>query len=847
MRVTVHAMIIALIVATTSGAAVVAESVRAPLAVISSSFVTRVGAQLVLDGQPFKFTGVNMYNANSDGWCREQPTDAELAAAFHALGRGQVVLRAWFFQPLATAKWTGVRDWTHFDRTLALAKAAGVRIIATLTDQWGECGDGGNGRYKTRDWYTGGYLTPDPAETDPSPPRQNVYLQWDSYYDYVQQVVSRYKDEPAIIAWQLINEAEVKVASGDSTCATAAPPAPQPSTGPSPTQSPNPTPTAPPPPQDSLTVLKTWATTMADTIRGLDGNHLISLGTIGSGQCGASDTEYQELHTITNIDLCEYHDYSLAAMPGDIYNGLQRRIDQCNALSKPLFVGETGIRPSDVGGTLEARSALFDDKFNTQFAAGVVGELMWDYSSTPSTLNNYDIGPGDPALRRFQDVPLAPTNVVAAAGDGTASVSWRAPSSDGASDILDYTIYGNGAVVATAAANARTASFAVTNGTSYSFAVSARNAIGSSASSAASASVTPTAGSAPPAIVTGDVPPSTSLTVSTSTSPPTPANPLTTSVTVPSTGAGGSISVVQTAATGAAPSGYLLMGQQIDIVSTALTTTSNPLSITFTVDDTAVRGAFALGPADPLPVASSVDITRAEGTGAPVVIGACAATAPSITPDPCVSAREYVNGDLQVTVLTSSASRWTTVVRPVAVTVLDAGYRPRAVTVQQGGAVSWTFSGTRAHTVTDASRLGTATKQALFNSGPLVTGRFGYVFRAAGTYPYGSTARGDTMTGAIEVPVLTSPTTGTTTTPFVLTWSSAAIPGYVFDVSYRFQPAGGATWTEWRWQAGQTLTTRTFTPARGAGTYAIIARIRNSTTGNASLWSPETRIVVRAP
>jgi hypothetical protein len=163
--------------------------------------------------------------------------------------------------------------------------------------------------------------------------------------------------------------------------------------------------------------------------------------------------------------------------------------------------------------------------------------------------------------------------------------------------------------------------------------------------------------------------------------------------------------------------------------------------------------------------------------------------------------------------------------------------------------VVWTFAGTRAHTVTDASRLGTAAKPALFNSGPLVTGRFGYVFRAAGTYLYGSLAPRDpsSMTGAVEVPVVASPVSGTTNTTFTVLWSAATITGYVFDISYRFQRAGTTTWTEWRWQAGQTATSARFAPNRGAGTYALIARLRNGATGNASLWSPETRIIVRAP
>ena len=45
------------------------------------------------------------------------------------------------------------------------------------------------------------------------------------------------------------------------------------------------------------------------SIKSIDPNHLVSLGTIGSGQCGTSGDYYKQLHAIPTIDLCEVHDY----------------------------------------------------------------------------------------------------------------------------------------------------------------------------------------------------------------------------------------------------------------------------------------------------------------------------------------------------------------------------------------------------------------------------------------------------------------------------------------------------------------------------------------------------------
>jgi hypothetical protein len=91
--------------------------------------------------------------------------------------------------------------------------------------------------------------------------------------------------------------------------------------------------------------------------------------------------------------------------------------------------------------------------------------------------------------------PAAPTGVAATAGNATAAVTWVAPTDTGTAAISGYTVTskpGNIQVNATAAARTATVS-GLTNGTSYTFTVVAKNSVGSSPASAASAAVTPTA------------------------------------------------------------------------------------------------------------------------------------------------------------------------------------------------------------------------------------------------------------------------------------------------------------------------------------------------------------------
>jgi len=114
--------------------------------------------------------------------------------------------------------------------------------------------------------------------------------------------------------------------------------------------------------------------------------------------------------------------------------------------------------------------------------------------SVPSVASIVRLDPAPPAA------PAAPTAVAASAGNGTASVTWTAPS-DGGSPLTSYTItpYAGGVAqqATTISGNPPATSATITgltNGTSYTFTVSATNAIGTGPASASSNAVTPSSG-----------------------------------------------------------------------------------------------------------------------------------------------------------------------------------------------------------------------------------------------------------------------------------------------------------------------------------------------------------------
>ena len=154
------------------------------------------------------------------------------------------------------------------------------------------------------------------------------------------------------------------------------------------------------------------------------------------------------------------------------------------------YIGTTAQTPVPVTGNPPATSTMVTGLTNgtaytfTVTAANAIG-------TSPASSPSNTVTPSAPT------VPGAPTAVTATAGNGSASVSWTAPN-NGGSPITSYTVtpyIGTTAqtpvpVTGNPPATSTTVT-GLTNGTAYTFTVTATNAIGTGSASAPSNTVTP--------------------------------------------------------------------------------------------------------------------------------------------------------------------------------------------------------------------------------------------------------------------------------------------------------------------------------------------------------------------
>lgn len=107
------------------------------------------------------------------------------------------------------------------------------------------------------------------------------------------------------------------------------------------------------------------------------------------------------------------------------------------------------------------------------------------------TVTTIDGGSTDTAVVNVATKPEAPTNVTAIAGDGEATINFTAPSSNGGSPIINYTVTAQPGGMTVTGTESPIKMTGLDNGTEYTFTVTATNRAGNSESSVPSGAVRP--------------------------------------------------------------------------------------------------------------------------------------------------------------------------------------------------------------------------------------------------------------------------------------------------------------------------------------------------------------------
>jgi hypothetical protein len=343
--------------------------------------ITAQGQHLEIGGVPTLFTGFNAYQLATDygtnAGCGGMATTAQMDAFFASL-RPDSLVRFWAFQgDLVTNINTHQIDWRPLDDVFYAAAKYHVYLIPVISDQGGNC-DGGT--WQDPAWYSGGFRDVYNSASN-SDGRGLTPM---SYWNYMNSLVSRYADSPALGMWEPMSEAEASTCpagyepsdcSGHQTCPDEA---------------------------AAAAALEYFFTAVGAQIHSLDPAHLVEDGLLGGSQCGMAGVYYQDVGASPGIDVLSVHDYyGSAPLGGDQWSGLAERFAQAKALDKPIVTGEAGI----IAGTgqsgcesLKQRANDMAAKMSAQFADGDSAFLVWNWLLDPLGQCSYNTGPADSSL-----------------------------------------------------------------------------------------------------------------------------------------------------------------------------------------------------------------------------------------------------------------------------------------------------------------------------------------------------------------------------------------------------------------------------------------------------------------
>ncbi|MBB4660368.1 glycoside hydrolase 5 family protein [Parvularcula dongshanensis] len=311
------------------------------------------GSSFVRNGEPYRFVGVNMWYAAYLGADASFGDRERLVAELDLLNSLGVknlrILGASEDSPYGKSLKTTFRDASDdyndtllegLDFALAEIGKRDMTAVVYLNNFWEW--SGGMGTYLS--WVNGGEAIDlgDSAHPWPAFPRfVSGFYENDQanalYQDYIRTLLSRtnsltgvpYKEEPAIMSWQLANE-----------------PRPNPDAGEG---------------DPALDAFYDWADETADLIKDLDPNHLVSTGNEGTMGCNGLEACVTGLHASDSIDYLTFHmwprnwswfdpfeaEASFGTTVTEVKGYIDRHLAIAKADGRPIVLEEFGLDRAD--------------------------------------------------------------------------------------------------------------------------------------------------------------------------------------------------------------------------------------------------------------------------------------------------------------------------------------------------------------------------------------------------------------------------------------------------------------------------------------------------------------------
>ena len=350
----------------------------------ADSFATRCGTHFCLDGKEYYFAGTNTYDmftyGGSYGDTETQFMDkARIDAQFANLQADKVdVVRLWMF---SHENWHGFekskgvydeQEFAQFDYIIQSAKAHGIRLVPVFENYWEAYG----GIDTRLQWegLSGGQ--PGRAAFFDKTRCPGCFTSYKNYVSYALNRVNhysgvKYKDDPTIFAWDLMNEPRYQDQSAAENV--------------------------------NGTTLRAWVDEMGAFVKGIDSKHLLGVGLEGHG----SDYGFggDEGNPFVHVQQSPYIDYT-SAHPYPTESWANLSIDQTKALirswiadshdkvGKPFFMGEFNVHNVD-------RSAWWSQIYPDFEAAGGDGSAFWWYADH-NVDGKFGVMAGAPELSVFR-------------------------------------------------------------------------------------------------------------------------------------------------------------------------------------------------------------------------------------------------------------------------------------------------------------------------------------------------------------------------------------------------------------------------------------------------------------